>query len=162
MMEGLSLGPLLFRWNGLLIALGIAAGALLAAREAKRRDYDPEIIYYLFLPLTIWGTVGARLWHILTPPLSSVELGLTTQYYFSHPDGFCRILDRRFWHPRRVDRRCTCLVIILRAKTNCHFWELADILAPGLALAQAIGRIGELFQSGTIRLAHQFALEDIY
>ncbi len=46
---------------------------------------DPEIIYYLLLPFIIWGTIGARLWHIFTPPLSSVQLGLTTQYYLSHP-----------------------------------------------------------------------------
>lgn len=47
-MDGISLGPLLIRWNGLLVALGIAIGALLAAYEAKRRDIDPEIIYDLF------------------------------------------------------------------------------------------------------------------
>ena len=84
-MEGFSLGPLLFRWGGLLIILGIAAGLLLAVREAKHRTYDVGIISDLFLPLIIWGTIGARLWHILTPPLSSVQLGLTTQYYLSHP-----------------------------------------------------------------------------
>ncbi len=84
-MEGISLGPLLIRWNGLLIALGIAMGAFLAAYRAKHRDTDPEIIYDLFLPLAIWGTLGARLWHILTPSLSSLQLGLTTQYYLSHP-----------------------------------------------------------------------------
>ena len=49
-MDGLSLGPLLLRWNGLLLILGISVGALLAAREATRRGLDPEIIYYLFLP----------------------------------------------------------------------------------------------------------------
>ena len=34
MMDGFSLGPLFLRWNGLLLALGIAVGALLAAHEA--------------------------------------------------------------------------------------------------------------------------------
>jgi len=71
--------------NGIIIALAIACGALLSAYRAKKFNHDPEIIYYLFLPLTIWGLIGARLWHILTPPLSSVQLGLTTQHYFSHP-----------------------------------------------------------------------------
>jgi phosphatidylglycerol:prolipoprotein diacylglycerol transferase len=84
-MDGLSLGPLVFHWSGLLIALGIGTGLLLAALLAKRRNYDVGVIAELFLPLIIWGTIGARLWHILTPPLSSVELGLTTQYYLSHP-----------------------------------------------------------------------------
>ena len=87
--EGFFLGPLLFRWGGLLIIFGVAAGLLLAVREAhswravpgKKYNYDLGIVSDLFLPLIIWGTIGARLWHILTPPLSSVQLGLTTQYY---------------------------------------------------------------------------------
>ena len=45
-MEGVSLGPILLRWNGLLIALGIAMGAFLSALEARRRFQDAEIISY--------------------------------------------------------------------------------------------------------------------
>jgi phosphatidylglycerol:prolipoprotein diacylglycerol transferase len=144
MTEGLSLGPLLLRWNGLLIALGIATGALLAAREAKQRNYDPEIIYYLFLPLTIWGTIGARLWHILTPPLSSVELGLTTQYYLSHPVDSAAFWTGGFGIPGAWIGGSIILLIFAR-RNEFSFWELTDILAPGLALTQAIGRLGNYF-----------------
>ena len=45
MTDGIALGPLLLRWNGLLIALGIAFGALVAAIESKRRFQDAELIY---------------------------------------------------------------------------------------------------------------------
>jgi len=144
MMEGLSLGPLLIRWNGLLIALGIATGALIAAREANRRGYDPEIIFDLFLPLTIWGTLGARLWHILTPPLSSVELGLTAQYYFSHLTDFAAFWIGGFGIPGALIGGILALLYFAR-KYELPFWGLADILAPGLALAQAIGRLGNYF-----------------
>lgn len=143
-MEGLSLGPLLFRWNGLLIALGIAAGALLSAREAKRQNYDPEIIYYLFLPLTIWGILGARLWHILSPPLSSIELGLTTRYYFSHLIDIAAIWVGGFGIPGAWIGGSLALYYFAR-KHEFPFLELADIVAPGLALAQAIGRLGNYF-----------------
>jgi phosphatidylglycerol:prolipoprotein diacylglycerol transferase len=144
MPEGLSLGPLIIRWNGILIALGIAAGALLAAREAKQRNYEPEIIYYLFLPLMIWATLGARLWHILTPPLSSVELGLTTQYYFSHLIDFVSFLTGGFGIPGAWIGGSLALLYFAR-QNEFSFRELADILAPGLALAQAIGRLGNYF-----------------
>ena len=144
MTEGLSLGPLFLRWNGLLIALGIATGALLAAREAKKRQYDPEIIYYLILPLAIWGTIGARLWHILTPPLSSVEVGLTTQYYFSHLTDLVAFWIGGFGIPGAWIGGLLALYYFAR-KNELPFLELADILAPGLALAQAIGRIGNYF-----------------
>jgi phosphatidylglycerol:prolipoprotein diacylglycerol transferase len=144
MPEGLSLGFLLIRWNGVLIALGIASGALLAAREAKQRNYDPEIIYYLFLPLTIWGMLGARLWHILTPPLSSLELGLTTQYYFWHPADSAALWIGGFGIPGAWIGGLLALLYFAR-KNDFSFWELTDILAPGLALAQAIGRVGNYF-----------------
>jgi len=144
MPEGLSLGPLLLRWNGILIALGLACGALLAAREAKRCQYDPEIIYYLFLPLAIWGTIGARLWHILTPPLSSVGLGLTTQYYFSHLMDIVTLWIGGFGIPGAWIGGLLALWYFAR-RNELSFLELADILAPGLALAQSIGRIGNYF-----------------
>ena len=143
-MDGISLGPLLIRWNGLLIALGIAMGALLAAREAKRRDYDPEIIYDLFLPVTIWGTLGARLWHVLTPSISSIQLGLTTSYYFSHPVDFVSFWTGGFGIPGAWFGGTLALLYFAR-KNEYPFWELTDVLAPGLALAQAIGRLGNYF-----------------
>ena len=143
-MDGLSFGPLLLRWNGLLLALGISVGALLAARQAKRYDYDSEIIYYLFLPLTIWGTIGARLWHIFTPPLSSVQLGLTTQYYLSHPLDLLAVWVGGFGLPGALIGGVLAL-LFFAFRNDLSFWKLADILAPSLALAQAIGRLGNYF-----------------
>lgn len=151
MTEGLALGPLLLRWNGLLLALGIAMGALLAARgtmwraaPGKRRGYDPEIVYYLFLPLMIWGTAGARLWHILTPPLSSIELGLTTRYYLTHPLDALAFWVGGFGIPGAILGGLFAVWIFAR-KHELPFWDLTDLLAPGLALAQAIGRLGNYF-----------------
>lgn len=144
MTDGLSLGPLLLRWNGLLFALGISLGALLAAREAKRRDYDPEIIYHLFLPVLLWGTIGARIWYILTPPLSSVQLGLTTHFYLSHPVDALALWLGGFGIPGALMGGSLALVFFAR-KNHLPFWEMTDILAPGLALAQAVGRVGNYF-----------------
>ena len=152
-MEGFSLGPLLFRWGGLLIILGIAAGLLLAVREAhlpwravpgKHRTYDVGIIPDLFLPLIIWGTIGARLWHILPPPLSSVQLGLTTQYYLSHPIDMLALWIGGYGIPGVLIGGIIALFFFARAN-EYSFWQLADLLAPSLALAQAIGRLGNYF-----------------
>jgi len=143
-MDGLLLGPLLLRWNGLLIALGVSAGALIAAREAKHYGFDSEIAYYLFLPLVIWGTIGARLWHIFTPPLSSVQLGLTTQYYLSHPVDALALWIGGFGLPGAMIGGVLALLFFAR-KNDLSFWRLADVLAPGIALAQTIGRLGNYF-----------------
>ncbi|MCA1899844.1 MAG: prolipoprotein diacylglyceryl transferase [Chloroflexi bacterium] len=157
-MDGVSLGPLLIRWNGALIALGVALGALLSAVRARKRDFDPEIIFDLFLPVAVWGTLGARLWHILTPSRSALELGLTAQYYFSHP-----IEITAFW-AGGYGIAGAWLGGILGLWYFCRkheypFWELADILAPGLALAQGIGRLGNYFNQELYGLPTSFFLK---
>ena len=143
-MDGVSLGPLLLRWNGLLVALGVSIGALIAALEARRRSHDTEIIYYLFMPLLIWGWVGSRLWHVLTPPLSSVQLGLTTGRYLSHPLDILSFWIGGFGIPGAILGGTIALWVVCR-KDGLPFWDVTDIMAPGLALAHAIGRIGNYF-----------------
>ncbi len=144
MSEGFLIGPWMMRWHSFLLVLGIVIGALLAAFEAKRRGHNPGIIYYLFLPLMIWGTVGARLWHILTPPLSSVQLGLTTWHYLTHPLDALAFWVGGFGIPGAMIGGSLALLIFAR-KHELQFWDLTDLLAPGLALAQAIGRLGNYF-----------------
>lgn len=144
MAEGFLIGPWLMRWHAFLLVLGLMAGALLAACETKRRGHDSEVIYYLFLPLMVWGTVGARLWHILTPPLSSVQLGLTTMYYLSHPLDALAFWVGGFGIPGAIVGGSLALSVFAR-RQGLLFWDLADQLAPGLALAQTIGRLGNYF-----------------
>ena len=143
-MDGISIGPLFLRWNGILVALGIACGTLLFAVEAKRRRLDPEIVYYLFMPLLIWGLIGARLWHVFTPPLSSVRLGLTTTNYLAHPLDILAFWIGGVGIPGALLAGILVLIYFSR-KYELPFWELADSIAPGLALAQMIGRLGNYF-----------------
>jgi phosphatidylglycerol:prolipoprotein diacylglycerol transferase len=143
-MEGVELGPVLLRWNGLLIAMGIACGALLSAVEARRRFEDSEIIYHLFVPVTIWAWIASRLWHVLTPPLSSVQLGMTTAHYLSHPLDILAFWIGGFGIPGALLGGTIALWAFARSE-KLPFWELADVLAPGLVLAQAIGRVGNYF-----------------
>jgi phosphatidylglycerol:prolipoprotein diacylglycerol transferase len=143
-MDGIPLGPIFLRWNGLLIMMGFALGGILAAREAKRRGYDQEILLDLVLPLLIWGTVGARLWHIFTPPLSSAQLGLTTGHYLTHPLDVLAIWIGGLGFPGALIGGTLGLFFFCR-KYELSLREWTDILAPGLALGQAVGRLGNYF-----------------
>lgn len=143
-MEGLELGPILLRWNGVLITLGIACGALLSAFEARRRFDDAEIVYYLFVPVTVWAWLGSRLWHVLTPPLSSVQLGLTTGHYLSHPLDVLAFWVGGFGIPGAILGGTLGLWLAVR-REKLPFWDLADVLSPGVLLAHAIGRLGNYF-----------------
>jgi len=155
MSEGFLFGLFLVRWHSLLMVIGVALGALLSTYETKKRGHDPEIIYYLFLPVLIWGTIGARLWHILTPTRSAVELGLTTRFYFSNPFDMIAFWVGGYGIPGAILGGIFGLFLFAR-NNQLHFWNLADFLAPGVLLAQIIGRLGDYFNQEIYGLPSKF------
>jgi len=136
--------PFHIYFYGILITLGVLAAAVVAQFEAKRRGLNPEIILDMLFWLVIAGIVGARVWHILTPPPSMVERGITTMYYFTHPLEMLAIRNGGLGIPGAVIGGVIALWIYSR-KYKLDFLTWADIAAPGLALAQAIGRWGNFF-----------------
>lgn len=138
MPEGFSIGPLFVRFYGIILMSGAVAGAFLATREAKRRGYDPEIVWDLFIYLLIGGIIGARVWHILTP---SPSTGVTAAWYLSHPLDALAVWKGGLGIPGAVIGGLIALYFYSR-RTGVNFAEWTDIGAPGLALGQAIGRWG--------------------
>jgi phosphatidylglycerol:prolipoprotein diacylglycerol transferase len=136
--------PFHIYFYGILIMLGVIAAALMARLEAKRRGLDPEIVWDMLFWLVLAGIVGARIWHILTPPPSMVEQGITTRYYLTHPLDMLNIRAGGLGIPGAVIGGGLAMWIYLRNK-KMSFAVWADIAAPGLALAQAIGRWGNFF-----------------
>ncbi|HET6845849.1 MAG TPA: prolipoprotein diacylglyceryl transferase [Anaerolineales bacterium] len=142
---GFSLGILCVRYYGIVLMLGALAGGYLASLEVKRRGHDPEIVWDLLVYLIIGGVLGARLWHILTPPPSSVAQGITTQYYLTHPLDALAIWKGGLGIPGTILGGLVALYLYARRHTGISFLEWTDIAAPGLALGQAIGRWGNFF-----------------
>jgi phosphatidylglycerol---prolipoprotein diacylglyceryl transferase len=134
----------LIAYYGIILMLGAVAGAALAAREVKRRGMDPEIVWDLLVYLIIGGVVGARLWHVFTPPPSSIEQGITTAYYLTHPLDLINLRKGGLGIPGAVIGGAIALYFYAR-KHQLSFAEWADIAAPSLALGQAIGRFGNYF-----------------
>lgn len=134
----------LVAYYGILIMLGAVAGAWLAASEVKRRGRDPEIVWDLLVYLIIGGVIGARLWHIFTPPPSSIEQGYTTLYYLTHPLDMINLRKGGLGIPGAVIGGAIVLYFYTR-KRSLSFAEWADIAAPSVALGQAIGRFGNFF-----------------
>jgi phosphatidylglycerol---prolipoprotein diacylglyceryl transferase len=144
MIDGFKIGIFYIHFYGIIIMFGAVLGASLAMREAKRRGYDPEIVWDLLVYLIVGGVIGARLWHIFTPPPSSVEVGLTTAYYLTHPLDALAIWRGGLGIPGAVIGGAIAMYFYTR-KHELNFAEWADIAAPGLALGQAIGRWGNFF-----------------
>ena len=129
---------------GIIIMLGVVAATFLVSAEAKRRGLNPEIVLDMLVWLVIAGIIGARIWHILTPPPSMVAQGITTQYYLTHPLTMIDIRNGGLGIPGAVFGGALAMWIYTRRK-KINFATWLDLAAPGLALAQAIGRWGNFF-----------------
>jgi phosphatidylglycerol:prolipoprotein diacylglycerol transferase len=145
MIDGIALGPVYIRFYGIILMLGALAGGYLATGEVRRRGYDPDMVWDLLVYLIIGGVVGARLWHVLTPPPSSIAQGFTTQYYLTHPLDALSIWKGGLGIPGAIMGGLVALYFYTRNNRSISYLEWADIGAPSLALGQAIGRWGNFF-----------------
>jgi phosphatidylglycerol:prolipoprotein diacylglycerol transferase len=129
---------------GILIMIGVIAAAFLAQAESKRRGLNPDVIWDVLFWVVVAGIVGARIWHILTPPPSMVAQGITTKWYLMHPLDMINIRNGGLGIPGAIIGGALALWIYCRNK-KLTFLTWLDVVAPGVALAQAIGRWGNFF-----------------
>ena len=126
-----SIGPLTLHTYGVMLALGAALGLWLYTRLARSAGLDPDRAMSLALWLLISGLIGSRLMFVLLEPeqflhapwrvLAIWEGGLV--FY----GGLAGALIVGIWLMRRW---------------KLPVLTLMDCVAPALALAQAVGRLG--------------------
>lgn len=138
-------GDFTIYYYGIMLMLGTMAGGWLAARELQRRGKDPEIVWDMMIWLVIGGIIGARLWHIFTPSPSLVAEGITTQWYFEHPLDMINLRRGGLGVPGGVIGGAVALFFYVRQNKKISFVEWVDLIAPSIALGQAIGRWGNFF-----------------
>jgi phosphatidylglycerol:prolipoprotein diacylglycerol transferase len=129
---------------GILIMLGVVAAAFLSQAEAKRRGINPDYIWDALFWIVLAGIIGARIWHIFTPPPSMVAQGITTHWYLTHPLDMINIRNGGLGIPGAIIGGALALWLYCRNK-KISFLTLIDTIVPGVALAQAIGRWGNFF-----------------
>jgi phosphatidylglycerol:prolipoprotein diacylglycerol transferase len=142
--DGILIGTFKIYYYGILIMLGAVAATWLASREARRYGQDPEMAWDLLPWALIGGIIGARLWHVFFPPASMVEQGITFGYYLTHPLDLVNLRKGGLGIPGAVIGGLIAAWIYCRSK-KVPLAAWADAIAPGLALAQAIGRWGNYF-----------------
>ena len=141
MPTGFNLGPFTIHYYSLIILLGIFAALFLTGREAARRGKSLDFLLDALPWLFIGALLGARIWHILTPPQSMVVRGITTRYYLTHLLEALAIWKGGIGIIGAILGGVLALWIYARKK-GVSSADWLDILAPGLALAQAFGRWG--------------------
>ncbi len=124
-------GPLTLHSYGVLLAVAFLAGLWVAAWQARKAGVDPTRITDMAVYVLIAGLVGAKLLLVL----------VEWQFYFRNPrelwavvqsggvfyGGLLGALPVAWWYAR---------------KHGLPGWKTADVLAPGVILGQAIGRLG--------------------
>lgn len=124
----IQLGPLTVAWHGLMIAVGIVAGAWLARRYARERGLDVEAVLNLVLLIAVSGIVGARLlWLLESGAISNPGEWLGTRG-FSFYGGILLGVPAVAIYLRREGLGARYL----------------DALAAGFPLGMAVGRIGDV------------------
>ena len=141
MPTGFQLGPFTIHYYGLVILVGITAALFLTAREAKKQGKTLDFLLDALPWLFIGGVLGARIWHIFTPPESMIARGITTRYYLTHVLEALAIWKGGVGIIGAVLGGSLVLWVYgQRRGESASTW--LDILAPGIALAQAFGRWG--------------------
>lgn len=129
-------------WYGVLMAVGIILAVFLAYREQLRKKMNKDTVIDICLVIIPCGIVGARLFYVL------FEL----KHYLSDPIRMLYIWEGGLAIYGAVIFGFLGLLIYCRKK-KVRFLRLADLVAPGLVLAQAIGRWGNFFNSEAFGVA---------
>ena len=117
---------------GLFIAIGIIVGYLVTMKEAKRKDFSTDIISDLIFYVIIFGIIGARLYYVLV---------FNLDFYLSNLNKIVAIWDGGLSIQGGLLGGGIAALVYYRIK-KINLWKAADIMAPGIILGQAIGRVG--------------------
>lgn len=135
--SGFHIGPVTIHFYALCILAGIVVAYLIGGRRYRARGGRQED----FETVTIWavvgGIIGARIYHVITDHELYFGPGRTWYHMFFIWQGGLGI-----WGS--IAGGALAVWLVCRSK-DLRFCDLADSLAPGILLAQGIGRLGNWF-----------------
>ncbi|MEA5119058.1 MAG: prolipoprotein diacylglyceryl transferase [Propionicimonas sp.] len=135
--SGFSIGPVTIRFYALCLIAGIAAAWWLGSRRWVARGGKAETFEWVVLWAIPFGIIGARIYHVLTHLGDYVGPGINPWSVFFIWEGGIAIYGA-------IGGGALAAWFACRAK-GAKFAALADSLAPGIAIGQAMGRFGNWF-----------------
>ena len=130
----ISIGGFDIRWYGILIATGIVLGILISQYNCKWRDVDFDNLLNIVLLSIPIGIIGARLYYVIFE---------FDNYKNNIIDAFNIRNGGLAIHGGLIFAIGTALIYTKVKKLN--FIKFADVAAPSIILAQALGRWGNFF-----------------
>ena len=127
-----NIGPVTIQFYGIFISLGILSAILYAFYEAHRRGENLDHVVNMALVVVPLGIIGARLYHVV-------------DYWSYYSQHLGEIIGGRGLGIYGAILGGAIGVLIYCAWKKLSPLRWMDIIAPGLILAQAIGRWGNFF-----------------
>jgi len=129
----LDLGPITIHTYGLLLAAAFIAGIWITSRNARKEGINPDVVWNMGLVVIFAALVGAKL----------ILLFSNFQYYSKNLREIFSLSTLRspgiYYGGLLLAVAAATLYIV---KKGLPAWTVADLAAPGIALGQAIGRLG--------------------
>lgn len=127
----IKIGPLTIHTYGVLIAIAFLIGLFFAARQAKKQNVPVDKISDLAFYMLIAAIIGSRLFFV----------AVNYKFYIQNPFDIIKI-----WEGGLVFYGGVVFAVITGIwyikKKSLDLWATADIFAPSVAIAHAIGRLG--------------------
>ena len=133
----IDLGIFRIHFYALFILTGIAIATWLADFKLAKRGAPKGTMLDIALWAVPFGILGGRFFHVITHP---------DDYFFEGADLLATL---RIWEGGLAIYGALSLgavgVFIATRQLGIRFWSVADAVAPGLLIAQGIGRLGNYF-----------------
>jgi phosphatidylglycerol:prolipoprotein diacylglycerol transferase len=128
---GKTWGPFTLHTYGFLLAIAFLLGLLVASRQAKRAGLDAAKVTDLAVWVLIAGLVGAK----------ALLVGVEWRYFAKNPrDAFSIFQSGGVFYGGLIAG--ILVAWLLARRYRLPGWRTADVLAPGVAVGQAVGRLG--------------------
>jgi prolipoprotein diacylglyceryl transferase len=138
-LSSFSVGPLTIHFYALCIITGIAAAIWIGRKRYANLGGNPDDVSEVAIWAVPFGIIGGRIYHVITSP---------AQYFGANgnPVDALKIWEGGLGIWGAISLGAVGAYLYFRThKTTLNFRQLLDSLAPGIVVAQAIGRIGNYF-----------------
>jgi prolipoprotein diacylglyceryl transferase len=138
-LSSFSVGPLTIHFYALCIITGIAAAIWIGRKRYANLGGNPDDVSEVAIWAVPFGIIGGRIYHVITSP---------AQYFGANgnPVDALKIWEGGLGIWGAISLGAVGAYLYFRThKTTLNFRQLLDSLAPGVVVAQAVGRIGNYF-----------------
>jgi len=128
------LGPIPVYWYGVCYAVGLALAYIVITREARRRGLDARLVDNGIIIVAVAALIGGRLYHVIDQwQLYQGDLLKIILPPYTGLGVYGGILTG------------TIAAVVVTRLWKQSFWKWTDVIAPGLFVMQAVGRLGNFF-----------------